>query len=295
MKRIILLCLILLSFTSFAQVKITMEKEAGVYTVPCKVNGLPLKFIFDTGASDVVISLSEALFMLKNGYLKPEDLKGSSYSQIANGDIVENTTVILKEIEVGGMKIYNTTGRISHSLEAPLLLGQSALQKLGTIQINGNVLTISNGKENIEFSYKGLTPNVYKNSDVVYTGKYDDKEELNIHKIAITQQYTIIELIYRTKKYSDTLSLEKTAKLLYTDMNEQRKYVQIIKAENLPFSPKQLILKQNTPLCFRLYFPRIQTENIYTLSFFNKKESVLNVRYIPYLIIWKDIYDNGGY
>ncbi|MBQ9254065.1 MAG: hypothetical protein IJ180_04735 [Bacteroidales bacterium] len=37
MKRIILLCLVLLSFTSFAQVKITMEKEAGVYTVPCKV------------------------------------------------------------------------------------------------------------------------------------------------------------------------------------------------------------------------------------------------------------------
>jgi hypothetical protein len=36
--------------------KISMNKEGGVYVVPCKVNGLPLKFIFDTGASDVIQS-----------------------------------------------------------------------------------------------------------------------------------------------------------------------------------------------------------------------------------------------
>ena len=146
MKNKIYTLFIILIFPllSLAQVKINMEKDDGVYVVPCKVNGLPLKFIFDTGASDVVISYSEAIFMLKNGYLKAEDIKGTSYSQIANGDIVENTKIILREIEIGGMKIYNISGSISHSLEAPLLLGQSALQKLGTVQVKGNELIIFN-------------------------------------------------------------------------------------------------------------------------------------------------------
>ncbi len=56
---------------------IIMEKKGGVYYVPCKVNGLGLKFIFDTGAGDVSISYAEAIFMLKNGYLSESDLGGS--------------------------------------------------------------------------------------------------------------------------------------------------------------------------------------------------------------------------
>mgnify|MGYP002776377742 CR=1 FL=1 len=47
----------------FSQTVIIMNKENGVYTVPCKINGLSLKFIFDTGASDVSISLTEAMFL----------------------------------------------------------------------------------------------------------------------------------------------------------------------------------------------------------------------------------------
>jgi hypothetical protein len=136
MKQAVLTVTIFLLFTITikSQVRIKMQKAAGVYTTPCLVNGLRLYFIFDTGASNVSISLSEAIFMLKNGYLDENDLHGSSFSQIANGDIVENTTVNLKEIEIGGIKIYNVS--------APLLLGQSAIQKLGKIQIDNDELVI---------------------------------------------------------------------------------------------------------------------------------------------------------
>lgn len=51
--------------------------------------------------SDVSISLAEAVFMLKNGYLTKSDIKGSSYYQIANGDIVEGTTINLRTIKIG--------------------------------------------------------------------------------------------------------------------------------------------------------------------------------------------------
>ena len=137
-----------------------MEDEGnGVYTIPCKVNGMPLKFIFDTGATDVVISLSEALFMLKNGFLNQDDIVGTSYSQIANGQITENTKIILREIEIDGLKLYNVTASVIHKMNAPLLLGQSAIQKLGKIQLDGNELLIYNGdNSNTDCTFENIIP-----------------------------------------------------------------------------------------------------------------------------------------
>lgn len=130
-----------------------MSKEGGVYSIPCKVNGLPLKFIFDTGASDVTISLTEAIFMLKNGYLDKDDIGDKVYFGLANGNIARGTKLNLKEIEFAGFKLMNVQASIINELNAPLLLGQSAIEKLGQIQLNGNELTILNGgKEKFDFS-----------------------------------------------------------------------------------------------------------------------------------------------
>jgi clan AA aspartic protease (TIGR02281 family) len=151
MKKLasIFLLFLFIAPLSQAQVRIKMKNENGVYTTPCIVNGLRLRFIFDTGASNVSISLSEALFMIKNGYLNENDLKGSSYSQIANGDLVSNTTVILRELEIGGIILTDVEAVIIHDLSAPLLLGQSAIQKLGKIQLEGDeLLIVKSGSSN---------------------------------------------------------------------------------------------------------------------------------------------------
>lgn len=125
--------------------KIKLNKTYGdTYLIPCKLNGLKMDFIFDTGASEVSISLTEALFMFKNGYLKESDITGTQNYSIANGDIVEGTTIIIRELEFEGVKLYNIKASISHEMKAPLLLGQSALSQLGTIQIDykNDILTI---------------------------------------------------------------------------------------------------------------------------------------------------------
>ena len=63
----------------YAQEEIKMIKGSnGLYTIPCEVNGLRLRFILDTGASAVSLSLTEAEFMLKNGYLKKNDILGKA-------------------------------------------------------------------------------------------------------------------------------------------------------------------------------------------------------------------------
>ena len=69
MKFVVVISVHFISMVSIglSQNYVQMNKHGGVYHVPCKVNGLALDFIFDTGASDVSISLSEAAFMLKNG------------------------------------------------------------------------------------------------------------------------------------------------------------------------------------------------------------------------------------
>lgn len=163
MKRtlIIIILSFLISNVSHAQTKINMKKEGGVYTVPCIINGLPLKFIFDTGASDVSISLTEAMFMLKNGYLKKEDIGEEIYYSIANGDVAKGTKINIRVVEFGGLKLYNISASIVHETSAPLLLGQSVIEKLGKIQIDGSELIIFNGDNN---SYN-------------YTSTYDDYQE----------------------------------------------------------------------------------------------------------------------
>ena len=149
----------LLAMPSYSQVVVQMQKEkGGTYIIAGKVNGLDLNFIFDTGASDVCISSAEAIYMLKNGYLQETDIIGSSFSQIANGDIIENTRIILREIEVGGVVIHNVSASVVHNLNAPLLFGQSAIQKLGPIQLDDNLLIIKNGISGA----KGLNLDIFK-------------------------------------------------------------------------------------------------------------------------------------
>lgn len=150
------------SLHCFCQTKIAMEKQGNVYYLTGKVNGLPMKFIFDTGASKVCLSLTEAYFMLKNDYIKETDLGEKEYSQIANGDFVENTKVILHNIEIGGIIIKDVEAVISNSLDAPLLLGQSAIQKLGPIQLDGNMLVIANGSNPSEEIAKNLYSQAYQ-------------------------------------------------------------------------------------------------------------------------------------
>ncbi|NLP59315.1 retropepsin-like aspartic protease [Lutibacter sp. B1] len=157
MRKIILFLLIIFTTNEvLAQTTINLDRTNGVYTVPCKVNGIPMNFIFDTGASNVTISLTEATFLIKQGLLGENDIKESVKYQIANGDVNEGTNIILREIEIAGLKIQNVKATIVHEQNAPLLLGMSALSQLGKIEIENNKLIINDfsfkkNKENVDF------------------------------------------------------------------------------------------------------------------------------------------------
>jgi aspartyl protease family protein len=119
-----------------ANEKIQMREDNGVFFVPIEINGVEMEFIFDTGASTISISDAEALFLLKQGKLLEEDFKGTQEFIDANGDLSEGTRVILKEVKIGNKVIYNIEASIVHNLQAPLLFGQSAMNKFGKITID---------------------------------------------------------------------------------------------------------------------------------------------------------------
>lgn len=113
-----------------------MEKKNGVFYIPCKINGLELQFILDTGASDVTISKSESLFMLKNGYLDEADLLDKQYYELADGKITEGTKINLKKIEIGDIILENVAASVVNTQVSPLLLGQTVLERFDEIKID---------------------------------------------------------------------------------------------------------------------------------------------------------------
>lgn len=115
---------------------VKMEKQNGVYMIPVDINGVSMHFIFDTGASMISISSTEAIFLYKQGKLTAEDILGKTNFMDANGDISEGTIIVFREVRIGNKLLTNVQASIVNNLEAPILMGQSALEKFGKISID---------------------------------------------------------------------------------------------------------------------------------------------------------------
>ena len=236
-KLTLIFFVILISQVVLAQVTINMKRENGVSILPCKVNGLNLKFIFDTGASDVSISMTEATFMLKNDYLSPDDIIGKSNYRDANGNISEGVNINLRELEIGGLKLYNVKASVVTNIKAPLLLGQTAISKLGIVQLDleANTLTIlprenlsdvKNAKDSIKVSAQEDTLQEKTKeevlTDMAFQLFYDQQFQEAISKFDIILRdnpRNVEALFFRAISY-DLLEDYKTAIKEYTKVIE---------------------------------------------------------------------------
>lgn len=122
--------------------KVHMRKEGGVYLVPITVNGLNLDFIFDTGASSISISSAEATVMVRQGKITQDDIVGQQQFQDATGSVSVGTVVRLRSVQIGSLSLSNVEASVVDNLNAPLLLGQTALAKFGKVTIDYEENTI---------------------------------------------------------------------------------------------------------------------------------------------------------
>ena len=123
--------------------EVIMTKSGGVYMIPASINEvLNIKFIIDSGASDVSISPDIALTLLKTETIGKNDfLPGQSY-KLADGSIAQSNRFKLRSLKVGNKVLKNIPCSISNSIDAPLLLGQSALEQLGTFTFDYDAGTV---------------------------------------------------------------------------------------------------------------------------------------------------------
>src|ERR1700761_6140867 len=115
---------------------VKMEKRNGVYQIPVTINGSEMYFIFDTGAGLISILPVEAAFLYKQGKLSDDDIVGKADFLDANGNISQDVIVRLKEVTIGNRTIRNVDASVVANAKAPLLFGQSALEKFGKISID---------------------------------------------------------------------------------------------------------------------------------------------------------------
>lgn len=156
-KIILSLYLCAMCLIGNAQTIIQMEEYGGVYRIPCKVNGAKMKLIFDTGAESVCLSLTMAEYLFDNDFISKNDIKGSGSSQVADGSIVDHIIINIKDIEIQGIHLKNVEAVVIDGQNAPLLLGQSAIKKLGKYSISGNKLIIGTSEKSSRTSAKVLT------------------------------------------------------------------------------------------------------------------------------------------
>lgn len=138
--------------SDFAQsgedIVVPFRNENGVKYVQVKVNGVGLEMIFDTGCSGALISVAEANYLYQKGLLTQEDILGTTQAQIADGSLVENMVVNLKEVVINDQIMCpNVQATVSGNINAPLLLGNEILDRLATI-------TIDNTNETLNFKLK---------------------------------------------------------------------------------------------------------------------------------------------
>lgn len=129
----------LVQATSVAQRSIPLTRSGGVYSVGVKVNdSITMQFVVDSGAADVTLPSFVGKTLFASGAITKADVLGAATYTLADGTSMRGTVVNLRSLLIGDVVIRNVRAAILPTDDASLLLGQSALRKLGTWRIDAS-------------------------------------------------------------------------------------------------------------------------------------------------------------
>ena len=76
-------------------------------------------------------------------YLSEKDFRGARRYLTADGTIANGAIVRIKEVKVGDVTLKNIEASVVNNQKAPLLLGQSVLNRFGTITVDNEKLILT--------------------------------------------------------------------------------------------------------------------------------------------------------
>lgn len=124
-------------FSDEGRIEIPRSQD-GHYRLTLTINGKPILFVVDTGASQVVLSKADAA---KAG-LDLENLVYYGRALTANGE-VRTAPVTLKEVKIGTLTDRNVAAQVNGGELDQSLLGMSYLQRFEQITITGQKLILT--------------------------------------------------------------------------------------------------------------------------------------------------------
>jgi aspartyl protease family protein len=111
---------------------VLQRNRAGHYVARGRINGQPVIFLVDTGATDVALPLSEARRLRLR-------LGAQSISRTANGDVPTWSTT-LDSVDLGGLRASKVRASVAPGMAGhEVLLGMSYLQRFELIQRAGTL------------------------------------------------------------------------------------------------------------------------------------------------------------
>lgn len=110
----------------------------GHYYLTAEVNGAPILFVVDTGASDIVLSQDDA----RLAGLDPNDLPYIGRAMTANGE-VRTAPVRLDTFSVGPIHDTGVSAIVNEGALDQSLLGMSYLQRYSSVEITAGKLVLS--------------------------------------------------------------------------------------------------------------------------------------------------------
>ena len=129
--------------------EIPLQKEGGVYTLPVRINdAITLNFIVDSGAAEVAIPADVVSTLLRMKAIKDSDFLPGQVFTLADGSKLKSPRFLIRELELGGVKVRNVTGCVTKA-SGDLLLGQSLLEKFSSWKLDNktHALVLERGKE----------------------------------------------------------------------------------------------------------------------------------------------------
>ena len=108
----------------------------GHFSVTATVNGAPIRFVVDTGASLVALTLDDA----RAAGISRSELVFNQITQTANGRI-HFAPVVLREVRIEQLSIENVPAAVIENLDQSLL-GMSFLRRLKSFEMREGTLTI---------------------------------------------------------------------------------------------------------------------------------------------------------
>jgi aspartyl protease family protein len=109
----------------------------GQFHIDADVNGAPVRFLVDTGASSVVLTLDDAARL---GFSR-RNLSFTQEFQTANG-LTRGAPVTLREIRIGSIRFSDVPASVNEGDLDHSLLGMHLLERLSSIEIRKDQLII---------------------------------------------------------------------------------------------------------------------------------------------------------